>query len=160
LERQRNQTLEQMLSELDPACATGTKINAQGYKISCKGCQLHLHTACCGAPISAVLTCANVHDSRIALPLSRTSAQRVYACYEWMDAAYCSTVIREESRAGGRVPLIEHNRRGGQKKKFAPHEARRYKTRSGAERCNARLKDGFGARPVEILHVPLMCQIA
>jgi hypothetical protein len=116
-----------------------------------------------GAPITAPAGASNCRfqdDSRIALPLSRTSAQRVYACYEWMDAAYCSTVIREESRAGGRVPLIEHNRRGGQKKKFAPHEARRYKTRSGAERCNARLKDGFGARPVEILHVPLMCQIA
>ncbi|MDZ7937221.1 MAG: transposase [Rhodoferax sp.] len=56
LERQRGQTLEQMLFELDTACATGTKKNAQGYKISWKGYKLHLDTACCGVPISAVLT--------------------------------------------------------------------------------------------------------
>ena len=34
LERQRSQTLAQMLAEIDTACATGTKKNAQGYKIS------------------------------------------------------------------------------------------------------------------------------
>jgi len=34
LERQRGQTLAQMLAELDTGCATGTKTNAQGYKIS------------------------------------------------------------------------------------------------------------------------------
>ncbi len=160
LERQRGQTLGQMLFELDTACATGTKKNAQGYKISWKGYKLHLDTACCGVPISAVLTGANVHDSRVALPLSRTSAQRVDACYELMDAAYCSTVIREEIRSAGRVPLIDHNPRKGQKQEFAPHEAQRYKTRSGAERCNARLKDEFGARHVQVRgHAKVMCHL-
>lgn len=160
LERQRGQTLEQMLFELDTACATGTKKNAQGYKISWKGYKLHLDTACCGVPISAVLTGANVHDSRVALPLTRTSAQRVDACYELMDAAYCSTVIREEIRSAGRVPLIDHNPRKGQKQEFAPHEAQRYKTRSGAERCNARLKDEFGARHVQVRgHAKVMCHL-
>ncbi|MDP2819598.1 MAG: transposase [Polaromonas sp.] len=67
--------------------AIGTKKNAQGYKISWKGYKLHLDTACCGVPISA---------------------QRVDACYELMDAAYCSAVIREEIQAAGRVPLIDH----------------------------------------------------
>jgi transposase len=160
LERQRGQTLEQMLFELDTACATGTKKNAQGYKISWKGYKLHLDTACCGIPISAVLTGANVHDSRVALPLSRISAQRVDACYELMDAAYCSTVIREEIQAAGRVPLIDHNPRKGEKREFAPHEAQRYKTRSGAERCNARLKDEFGARHVQVRgHAKVMCHL-
>ena len=160
LERQRGQTLEQMLFELDTACATGTKTNAQGYKISWKGYKLHLDTACCGVPISAVLTGANVHDSRVAIPLIRMSAQRVDACYELMDAAYCSTVIREEVQAAGRVPLIEHNPRKGEKREFAPHEAQRYKTRSGAERCNARLKDEFGARHVQVRgHAKVMCHL-
>jgi hypothetical protein len=160
LERQRDQTLEQMLHELETACATGTKKNAQGYKISWKGYKLHLDTSCCGIPISAVLTGANVHDSRVALPLMRMSAQRVDACYELMDAAYCSTVIREEVAAAGRVPLIEHNPRKGQKQEFAPHEAQRYKIRSGAERCNARLKDGFGARHVQVRgHAKVMCHL-
>jgi hypothetical protein len=160
LERQSGQTLEQMLFELDTACATGTKKNAQGYKISWKGYKLHLDTACCGVPISAVLTGANVHDSRVALPLTRISAQRVDACYELMDAAYCSTVIREDIQAAGRVPLIDHNPRKGEKREFAPHEAQRYKTRSGAERCNARLKDEFGARHVQVRgHTKVMCHL-
>ena len=160
LQRQRGQTLAQMLFELDTACATGTKKNAQGYKISWKGYKLHLDTACCGVPISAVLTGANVHDSRVALPLMRISAQRVDACYELMDAAYCSTVIREEIQAAGRIPLIDHNPRKGEKQEFAPHEAQRYKTRSGAERCNARLKDEFGARHVQVRgHAKVMCHL-
>jgi hypothetical protein len=74
---QRSQTLKQMLFELDTACATGTKKKAQEYKISWKGYKLHLNTACCGVPISAVFTGANVHDSRVSLPLLRISAQRV-----------------------------------------------------------------------------------
>ena len=160
LERQRGQTLAQMMAEIDTACATGTKKNAQGYKISWKGYKLHLDTACCGVPISAVLTGANVHDSRVAIPLVRISAQRVNACYELMDAAYCSTVIRDEIRAAGRVPLIDHNPRKGDKQEFAPHEAQRYKTRSGAERCNARLKDEFGARHVQVRgHAKVMCHL-
>ena len=160
LERQRSQTLEQILFELDTVCATGTKKNAQGYKISWKGYKLHLDTACCGVPISAVLTGANVHDSRVAIPLMRISAQRVGACYELMDAAYCSTVIRKEIQTAGRVPLIDHNPRKGEKQEFAPHEAQRYKTRSGAERCNARLKDEFGARHVQVRgHAKVMCHL-
>jgi hypothetical protein len=160
LERQSSQTLAQMIAELDTACATGTKKNAQGYKISWKGYKLHLDTACCGVPISAVLTGANVHDSRVALPLTRMSAQRVDACYELMDAAYCSTVIREDIQAAGRVPLIDHNPRNGGKREFAPHEAQRYKTRSGAERSNARLKDEFGARHVQVRgHAKVMCHL-
>ena len=42
MQRQREQTLEQMLFELDTACAKGTKKNAQGYKISWKGYKLHV----------------------------------------------------------------------------------------------------------------------
>ena len=77
-----------------------------------------------------------------------------------MDAAYCSTVIREEIQAAGRVPLIDHNPRKGKKREFAPHEAQRYKTRSGAERCNARLKDEFGARHVQVRgHAKVMCHL-
>ena len=45
LERQRGQTLAQMLPELDTACTTGTKKNAQGYRISWKGYKRHLDTS-------------------------------------------------------------------------------------------------------------------
>ena len=92
-----------------------------------------------------LLTGAAVHDSRVALPLSSLSAQRVTACYELMDAAYCSATIRSWVQQQGRVPLVDHNPRGGTKIEFAPHEAVRYNTRTSAERTNARLKDQFGA---------------
>lgn len=133
LERQRTQTLQQMLFELDTACASGTKKNAKGYKIQLEGLQ--------------------------AVPrYSRT--HQVDACYELMDAAYCSTLIPEEIQAARRVPLIEHNPRSGEKREFAPHEAQRYKTRSGAERCNARLRDEFGARQVQVRgHAKVMCHL-
>ena len=75
-----------------------------------------------------------------------------------MDAAYCSIVIREDIQAAGRVPLIDHNPRNGKKREFAAHEAQRYKTRSSAQRCNARLKDEFGARHVQVRgHAKVMC---
>jgi hypothetical protein len=72
-------------------------------------------------PSAPCLQARTVHDSRVALPLTRISAQRVDACYELMDAAYCSTVIREEIQAAGRIPLIDHNPRKGVKREFAPH---------------------------------------
>lgn len=46
--------------------------------------------------------------------------------------------------------LIDHNPRGGEKKPFAPHEARRYNERTQAERANGRLKDEFGGRFVRV----------
>ena len=56
--------------------------------------------------------------------------------------------------------MIDHNRRKGEKREFAPHEAQRYKTRSGAERCNARLKDEFGAWHVQVRgHAKVMCHL-
>ena len=77
-----------------------------------------------------------------------------------MDAAYCSAVIRQDIEAAGRLPLIDHNPRKGDKREFAPHEAERYKTRSSAERCNARLKDEFGARHVQVRgHAKVMCHL-
>lgn len=148
LERQRTQDLPQMLAELPQDCSVGTKLNAKGYKTSWRGYKLHLDTACCGVVVSAVLTGAAVHDSRVALPLSIMTSQRVEVLYELMDAAYCSKVIRDFVVSQGRVPLIDHNPRGGEKIEFAPHEAQRYNTRTGAERSNARLKDEFGARDV------------
>ena len=73
---------------------------------------------------------------------------------------HCSTVIREDIQAAGRVPLIDHNPRKREKQEFAPHEAQRYKTRSATERCNARLKDEFGARHVQVRgHAQVMCHL-
>jgi hypothetical protein len=139
-----------MLKEIPTACDRGTKCNAQGYKTSWNGYKLHLDTADCGVPVSALLSSASMHDSCAALPLSRISAARVTNLYDVMDAAYCSQEIREDSRSLGHVPLIDHNPRRGTKIEFAPADAIRYNERTVAERSNARLKDEFGGNHVMV----------
>jgi len=146
LKIQRNQTLKQMRNDIPQACDRGTKCNAQGFKTSWNGYKLHLDTADCGVPISALLSSASVHDSRACIPLALMSQQRVSNLYDVMDAAYCSKDLREHSSSLGHVPLIDHNPRGGEKIEFCPAQAVRYNERTVAERSNARLKDEFGAR--------------
>lgn len=150
IQRQRGQTLAQMLKEVPTACDRGTKCNAQGYKVSWNGYKLHLDTADCGVPITALLSSASMHDSLAAIPLSLISAERVTNLYDLMDAAYCSTELRAHSRSLNHVPLIDHNPRRGTKVKFAPAEAIRYNERTAAERSNARLKDEFGGRTLMV----------
>ena len=58
IEQQRGQTLAQMIEALPRVGDRGTKCNAQGYKVSWNGYKLHLDTADCGVPISALLTSA------------------------------------------------------------------------------------------------------
>lgn len=148
IQRQKAQTLKEILAELPQECDRGTKCNAQGYRNSWNGYKLHMDTADCGVIVSALLTSASVHDSQTAIPLSIMTGKRVTNCYDLMDAAYCSDELRAYSRSLGHVPLIDHNPRKGEKIEFAPHEAERYKERSQAERSNARLKDEFGGRDI------------
>ena len=150
LEQQQGKPLAQLLRELPRDCDRGSKSNAQGYKNSWNGYKLHLDTADCGIPVSALLSSASMHDSLAAIPLTLMTAGRVTNCYDLMDAAYCSSVLREHSRSLGHVPLIDHNPRRGEKIGFAPCEAQRYKERTGAERANGRLKDDFGGRHIRV----------
>lgn len=150
LEYQRQQSLSQMLKDIPTACDRGTKCNAQGYKVSWNGYKLHLDTADCGVPISALLSSASMHDSRAAIPLSLISAARVTNLYDLMDAAYCSFELHEHSRSLNHVPLIDHNPRSGQKEAFEPADAIRYNERTAAERSNARLKDEFGGNTIRV----------
>ena len=123
LEQQQGKPLAQLLRELPRDCDRGSKSNAQGYKNSWNGYKLHVETADCGIPVSALLSSASMHDSLAAIPLSLMTAERVTNCYDLMDAAYCSGVLREHSRSLGHVPLIDHNPRRGEKIEFAPCEA-------------------------------------
>lgn len=150
IKRQLTQSLDVMLAEIPTACTRGTKCNAQGYKISWNGYKLHLDTADCGVPISALLSSASMHDSQAAVPLSLISAQRVTNLYDLMDAAYCSLDLHEHCRTLNHVPVIDHNRRGGEKVEFDAADAVRYRERTVAERTNARLKDEFGANHVRV----------
>ena len=150
LARQREQSYAQILGEMPRQCDRGTKCNAQGYKVSWNGYKLHIDTADCGVPIAAILSSASMHDSRAAIPLSMLSGERVTHLYDVMDAAYCSSVLREHSRSLGHVPLIDHNPRSGVKIEFDPAEATRYNERTVAERTNARLKDEYGGNSVNV----------
>lgn len=150
LQRQRQQTLAQMMADMPTICDRGTKCNAQGYKVSWNGYKLHIDTADCGVPIAALLSSASMHDSRAAIPLSLISAARVTNLYDVMDAAYCSAELHEHSRSLNHVPLIDHNPRGGVKEAFEPADAIRYNERTVAERSNARLKDEFGANTLRV----------
>ena len=150
LEKQQNQSLEQMLKEMPKDCDIGCKKNSQGYKETWRGYKLHIATADGDIPVAALLSSASMHDSGAMLPLMRIAQQRVTSLYDLADSAYCSTIIREESRKAGHVPLIAHNPRNGEKMEFAPHEAQRYKERSGAERSNSYLKDNRGGRTVRV----------
>jgi transposase len=146
LERQFSMTLPQMLDDLAKACDVGSKKNSQGYLETWIGYKLHWDVGDGGVPLSVILTSASTHDSQVALPLMAMSNQRVEYLYEVMDAAYDSKDIRLKSLINGHVPLIDSNRRRGEKIPFAPHEAIRYRERTSVERANARLKDEFGGR--------------
>lgn len=116
VEQQLAKPLHTILAELPKRCDWGTKKNSEGNKDTWKGYKLHIDTADCGVPIAAIVTSASMHDSLAAIPLATISAQRVSSCYDLMDAAYCSDVIREHSRSLNHVPLIDHNPRKGEKK--------------------------------------------
>ncbi len=160
IERQLTQTLAQMMAELPKQCGIGSKCNAQGFNETWKGYKFHVDTACCGVPLSAILTSASMHDSQAAIPLALMTQSRVTNLYDLMDAGYCSEELREHSKNLGHIPLIDHNPRRGEKKPFEPHEAQRYKTRSGAERTNARIKDEFGGRHITVRgHAKIFCHL-
>jgi hypothetical protein len=151
LERQADQTLEEMLAELPTACDCGTKRNSKGRHSSWVGYKLHLDVADGGIPISAILTSASVNDTQVALPLATMTAGRVDSCYDLMDKGYDAEAIREHSRKLGHVPLIDRQGRAGKEKfEWAPHEAQRFKERTMVERVYARLKDEFGGRLIRV----------
>jgi hypothetical protein len=148
LEQQQNQSVQQMIAALPTACDVGSKRDSKGHKYSWRGYKLHIDTGDGDIPLNAILTSASVHDSQVALPLMKSTSERVTYLYDLADAAYCSPIIRQASLALNHVPLIDHNRRRGFKNEFDPHEAQRYKARSQVERTNAQLKDSYGGRSV------------
>ena len=108
---QQGKPLPQLLKKLPRDCDRGSKSNPQGYKNSWNGYKLHIDTADCGIPVSALLSSASMHDCMAAIPLSLMTAQRVTICYDLMDAAYCGSVLREHSCNLGHAPMIDHNSR-------------------------------------------------
>ena len=150
LDRQIQQSAEEAIQELPVVCDRGTKKNAKGYKTSWNGYKLHLDTNDAGLPISALVTSASLHDCQAAIPLIKLTSRKVTYLYDLMDAAYDAKRIDQTSRELGHVPITDRNGRGQEIIPMAPHEAARYKIRSGAERANSRLKEDFGANNIMV----------
>ena len=86
-----------MVSELPKDCDTGTKLNTKGYKTTWNGYKLHTDVIARGITVSALLIFAFLHDSQVAIPLAKMTAQRVTNLYDLMDSAYACSSIRDYS---------------------------------------------------------------
>ena len=162
LERQSlpGTTLTQMLGELPRGCDKGCKTNSKGRKEWWVGYKLHMDVADGQIPITCVLTSASVHDSQVAIPLARMTADRVTSLYDLMDRGYESQYIEAYSRSLGHVPIIDRQTRKGEQAMMAPHEKIRFRERTTVERVNSRLKDEFGGRFLRVRgHAKVMAHL-
>lgn len=150
LPRQLGQDPQQALAELPTACDVGAKLNSKGHLTFWIGYKLHLDVNDAGLPITAVTTSASLHDSQVAIPMEKLTAQRVTSLYALMDAAYDARLIEQCCQSHGHVPIIDHKRRSGKKAHWDPATAQRFKERTVVERANSRLKDQFGGRHLRV----------
>ena len=150
IERQRGQRAAEALAELPKACDVGTKKNSKGHKHHWVGYKFHVDVGDGEIPLAAWTTSASVHDSQVAIPLMKMTAERVASLYDLMDSAYHAAPIRQQSQELGHVPIIEANPRRGGQIEMEPDRARRYHHRTQAERFNSRLKDNCGGRFVRV----------
>ena len=153
------QTPQEALADLPQLCNKGKKRNAQGHFNTWVGYKLHLDVACCGVPITAVVTSASVYDNQVSVPLARLSAQRVTSLYTLMDAAYDSEPLRQFERELGHVPIVAINSRGRENPPtLDAAEKKRFGERTVAERINSRLKDSFGCASMWVKgHAKVLC---
>lgn len=145
LQKQLNQSFDEMVPELPLKCDSGSKINSQGNPDHWRGYKLHTDFSDEGIPVSFMLTAASVHDSQVAIPLTLISTERATYLYELMDAGYDMPEIRTVSRNCNHAPIIKpNNRRSKIKRELDPASARRYRIRTTAERGFSELKDNYG----------------
>lgn len=171
LQAQRAETdLAKILAELPILCDKSGKKNSKGDTEWWTGYKMSLLTVDGDIPVAALTTSASMHDSGAAIPLMRMGAQRgLVILYDVMDAAYDAKEIVAESKALGPMPIIDPNIRSGAVKAehdrlanmdcsrvaidralLDPDRRRRFKSRTAAERVNARLKEDPGVRLVRL----------
>jgi len=142
IERQVLQDAAASLGELDKACSWGCKMNSQGHGYTWKGYKLHLDVSDLGFPLTAVVTAANVHDSRLAIPMEKLTESKVVFCYSLMDSGYDAQTIDAFIRGCGRIPIIDPNKRNDKNRPpLDPAKQERYKIRTTVERSYSHLKD-------------------
>jgi hypothetical protein len=150
LQKQQTQTVDEALSELPSVCDVGVKTDSKGYKHAWIGWKTHIDWADGAFPITVVTTSASLHDSQVAIPMTKRTAERVISLYDLMDSAYDAPAIHQTSRDCGHRPIIDANKRRGEALRFDPATALRFRERTTAERGNSRLKDDFGGRHLRV----------
>ena len=150
LEKQVLMSYDELMNSFSTGCDVGCKKNSKGNTEVWIGYKLHLDVVDGDIPVTSLLSSASVHDSQVAIPMAELTHRRITHCYDLMDAAYDSSIIRDHSRRLGHVEIIDHNPRRGEKIPFDPAKKVRYKQRSSVERVNGRLKDSFGGRYVRV----------
>lgn len=150
LEKQVGQTVEEALEALPYVCNVGTKTDSKGHKHSWIGWKAHIDWADGAFPLTVVTTSASLHDSQVAIPMTKLTARRVTSLYDLMDSAYDAGPIHDTSRACGHRPIIDANKRRGDALPFDEATAGRFRERTTAERGNRRLKDSFGGRHLRV----------
>jgi hypothetical protein len=88
LERQKDQSLEEMVAEIYGPADYGAKIDSHGNLHTWLGYKLHIDVGDGGIPLSVILTSASVHDSGVSKPLQKMTTNRVNALYILCDKAY------------------------------------------------------------------------
>ena len=150
LQIQSQRSLDENLIDIPRLCDTGTKKDSKGYKKTWVGYKLHVDCVDGDIPISAILSSASTHDSQVSIPLTQMSSGRIVYLYELMDAAYDCKEIQIFSKTLNHIPVIDSNKRRGEKKEFDPAKKNRYNQRSSAERIMSNLKDNLGGTTVRV----------
>lgn len=150
LQKQLDQSVEEAVAELPRLCNKGTKTDSKGYWHFWVGWKAHIDWVDGGLPVNVVTTSASIHDSQVAIPMAKRTAERVTSLYDLMDSAYDAKEIKQVSRELGHVPIIDPNRRPASSVPLEPASLLRFRERSVAERGNSRLKDEFGCRNLRV----------
>ena len=153
----------QMLASISTSTDIGRKINAKGNGYAWIGGKLHLGVVDGDIPITAIYTCASVHDSQVAIPVIHETSQRVDYLYDLCDKAYDSEPIEAFSKRCGHTPIIDVNPRNCEETKtalegqkilekmgFNTPMSNHYNHRSSVERVNSYLKDSFGCKHIYV----------
>lgn len=152
-----------MLQEISTSTDIGRKINAKGNGYSWIGEKLHLGVVDGDIPITAIYTCASVHDSQVAIPVINETTKRVDYLYDLCDKAYDSEPIVAFSKRCGHTPVIDVNPRNCEETKTASEGEKilekigfntlisnHYNHRSSVERVSSYLKDSFGCKHIYV----------
>ena len=151
IEKQKGENPDESINALNKNCAWGCKKNSQGNVSFWKGYKLHLDVTDTGFPVTAVVTGANVHDSQLAIPMEKLTAQRVQYCYSLMDSAYDAKTIEQFIRDCGHIPIIDPNcRKDKNRSPFDPAKQERFNIRTTVERSYSILKDWLIPRAIYV----------